>query len=64
MPAARIVEPFDDCEHRTLGLGVRLERVAVEQLAFQRRKETLGKRVEAPIFVKPVLVRFLVRRGG
>jgi hypothetical protein len=39
MMASRIVEAFDELEHRDPRLGLRLEPTPVEKLAFQRGEE-------------------------
>ncbi len=42
MPAAGIVPSFDELEERHLGLGMRPEALAIEQLALEGREEALA----------------------
>src|SRR3954451_18379479 len=45
MPAVGVVEPLDVIEQREAGGAPRREAVASQQLAFERGKEALGRRV-------------------
>ena len=51
---AGVVPPFSELEPGRLRLGVRRQRLAVEQLALQRREEALGHRVVEAIATEPI----------
>ena len=64
MAPDRIVEAIDIMSDRSLGLPPCLKACAPDEFRFDCLEDGLNDGIEAPIFVKPVLVRFLVRRGG
>ena len=53
MTTVRVVPALDELEDRHTRLGLRLETVPVNQLAFERGKEALGHRIVVAIADRP-----------
>ena len=64
MASAWIVKAVDVLKERRVHLASGAPSVAPYQFSLDRLEDGFHDGIEAPIFVKPVLVRFLVRRGG